>query len=77
MHTAKLFQNGRSQAVRLPAEFKFDGDRVFIRKVGDAVILLPYREPWQSLLASLTLFSDDFMENREQPLQQAREGLFE
>jgi antitoxin VapB len=38
---AKLFQNGRSQAVRLPKEFRFEGDRVRIRRVGQAVLLEP------------------------------------
>jgi antitoxin VapB len=39
--TAKLFQNGRSQAVRLPREFRFQGDRVRIRRVADGVLLQP------------------------------------
>jgi antitoxin VapB len=77
METAKLFKNGRSQAVRLPKEFRLDGTQVFIKKMGNAVVLIPYRDSWQPLLASLTQFSDDFMESREQPEQQAREGLFE
>lgn len=41
--TAKLFQNGRSQAVRLPKEFRFPGDEVTLRREGDAVILEPVR----------------------------------
>jgi len=77
MQTAKLFQNGRSQAVRLPKEFRFGGDQVFVKKMGNAVILIPYHEPWQSLFDSLTQFSDDFMESREQPEPQIREELFE
>jgi antitoxin VapB len=76
METAKLFQNGQSQAVRLPKEYRFQGDQVYIKRLGDAVILLPYREPWNTLIASLDLFSDDFMDEREQPAQQEREGLF-
>jgi antitoxin VapB len=77
MQTARLFKNGRSQAVRLPKEFRFDGDRVFIKRVGNSVVLIPYREPWQSLLDSLEMFSDDFMEDRGQPPQQEREAAFE
>jgi antitoxin VapB len=76
METAKLFQNGQSQAVRLPKEYRFQGDQVYIKRLGDAVILLPYRDPWDTLVASLDLFSDDFMDEREQPAQQEREGLF-
>jgi antitoxin VapB len=44
---AKVFQNGRSQAVRLPKEFRFEGDEVSIRREGDAVILEPLeRDAW-------------------------------
>ena len=76
MNTAKLFINGRSQAVRLPKEFRFDGDEVFIKKVGDVVILIPYHTPWKTLEDSLQLFSADFMEDREQPAIQDREDAF-
>ncbi len=72
METAKLFRNGRSQAVRLPKEFRFEGAEIFIKKVGNAILLIPYRESWQTLFDSLNQFSDDFMETRNQPKQQAR-----
>ena len=62
--------------MRLPKEYRFQGDRVYVKRLGDAVILLPYRDPWSTLMASLDLFSDDFMDEREQPAQQEREGLF-
>ena len=77
MRTAKLFKNGGSQAVRLPKEFRFKGSRVFIKKVGDAVVLLPHQDSWQMLFDSLEQFTDDFMATRDQPEQQDREGLFE
>ncbi len=77
MRTAKLFKNGRSQAVRLPKEFRFDGTQVFVKKVGNMVVLIPEQGSWQTLFDSLDQFSDDFMETRNQPEQQVREGLFE
>jgi antitoxin VapB len=77
MQTTKLFQNGQSQAVRLPKEFRFQGDKVFIKRMGNAVVLLPYTDSWQSLFESLDKFSDDFMEQREQPEQAPRESAFE
>ena len=43
MGTAKLFRNGRSQAVRLPKEFRFEGDEVSVRREGEAVILEPLK----------------------------------
>ena len=53
METAKLFRNGQSQAVRIPKEFRFEGTEVFIKKIGNAILLVPYRESWQTLFDSL------------------------
>ena len=76
MQTAKLFVNGRSQAVRLPKEFNFKGTDVFIQKVGDSVILFPKDRTWETFLNGLNGFTDDYMANgREQPPIQEREGL--
>jgi antitoxin VapB len=76
VETARLFKNGQSQAVRLPKDFRFEGEKVFIKRVGNAVVLIPYQESWETLLESLDQFSDDFMEVREQPPTQHRESLF-
>ena len=75
MQHAKLFQNGQSQAVRLPKDFRFDGDSVTIKRVGKAVVLLPHNEPWETLLDSLALFSSDFMSERDLPPVDVREDL--
>ncbi|AKP25230.1 Virulence-associated protein B [Leptospira interrogans serovar Manilae] len=76
MQTAKLFINGRSQAVRLPKEFQFAGDDVLIQKVGEAVILVPKNKAWNVFLEGLNGFSDDFFkEGREQPKFDKREKL--
>jgi len=76
METAKLFQNGRSQAVRLPKNYNFTGKDVFIQKVGETVILFPKDKVWETFLEGLNGFTDDFMANgREQPEMQEREGL--
>ena len=76
MQTARLFVNGRSQAVRLPKEFQFKGESVYIQKVGDAVILVPFDKAWETFLHGLNSFSDDFMsEGRLQELEQRREEL--
>jgi antitoxin VapB len=74
--SAKLFKNGDSQAVRLPKEFRFKGTEVLIRRVGTAVVLLPKSHSWDTLLASLSKFPPDFMEERYQsPVQDTREPL--
>jgi antitoxin VapB len=66
---AKLFQNGRSQAVRLPREFRFEGDRVRIRRVGQGVLLEPIIEDTKKWFRKLDEFnSEPFMpEGRKQP----------
>ena len=77
MRTAKLFRNGQSQAVRLPKEFRLPGTEVRIKKVGDAVLLLPIRSGWENLKEAVSQFTSDFMEEREQPIaQQRRKRLF-
>ena len=76
MMTATLFENGRSQAVRLPKECRFEGDEVAVNKIGDIVILLPKENKWSGFLQSLEMFTDDFMKDgREQPGAQERESL--
>lgn len=77
MKTAKLFKNGQSQAVRLPKEFRFPGDKVYIQKMGNCIFLIPFEDPWKLFVDSLHEFSADFMEDREQPPMQSREEMFE
>jgi len=59
----------------LPDEFRLPGNEVYIRKLGNAIILISCRAPWQSLTDSLNAFSDDFVEDRAQPNQPAREDI--
>ncbi len=73
MKTAKLFRNGQSQAVRLPKEFRFKDNHVFIKKSGNIVMLIPANNSWDSLLNSLSKFSNDFLASRKQPKTQGRE----
>jgi antitoxin VapB len=63
MDTAKLFKNGRSQAVRLPREYAMPGDEVYVRKINGIVMLIPKdQDPWKHFIESLGKFSDDFMD---------------
>ena len=75
MQTAKLFANGRSQAVRLPKECRLPGNDVYIKKFENIVILMPKDDPWVTLVDSLEHFSDDYMEERDQPKTQMRDPL--
>lgn len=76
-HVAKLFMNGRSQAVRLPVRFRFDCKEVFIRKdpkTGD-IILSQKPKDWSAFLALLAQIDvpDDFMEDRDKRPPQDRD----
>ena len=76
--TAKLFQNGQSQAVRLPKEFRFENQKeVFIKKIDGMVVLIPKSDKtvWDTMFDNLDNFSDDFMQTRTEPKQE-REDLF-
>ena len=76
--TAKLFQNGQSQAVRLPKEFRFENlKEVFIKKINGMVILIPKSDKtvWDTMFDNLDNFSDDFMQTRSESKQE-REDLF-
>ena len=77
MDTAKIFKNGKSQAIRLPKEYRFRGSKVYLKQVGNAVVLIPEQDSWQTLIESLAQFSDDFMTERQQPSAQERESMFE
>lgn len=70
---AKIFMNNRSQAVRLPKEFQFRTQEVFIRKEGSAVVLSPKPFDWTSFLADAPVASATFMEEVEDLPVQERE----
>lgn len=76
METAKIFWSGRSQAVRLPKDFRFQGDAVRIRRHGSAVILEPLAEDWRWLDAIADQLDEDFVRAaNEQPEPQERPAL--
>mgnify|MGYP001156593606 FL=1 len=76
MKTAKIFQNGQSQAVRLPKEFRFNGKEVFVKKIGNAIMLLPKDDWWAPMDRNIGKFTDDFMSERDQGVVESREELF-
>ena len=76
MMTAKVFENGRSQAVRLPKECRFDTDEVAVNRIGDIVLLMPKTNKWSSFMQAIDMFSEDFMEDdRNAGNKQEREEL--
>ncbi len=75
--TAKILNRGGRQTVQLPKGVSINSKEVFIKVIGDALILIPKDNPWQTLLESLDEFSDDFMERREQTKIDKRDIVFE
>ena len=76
METAKVFENGRSQAVRLPKKFRFAGDEVVVQRLGNAVLLVPKEDAWQTFMNGINGFTDDFFEDgRTQDISTVRESL--
>lgn len=77
MDTAKLFKNGRSQAVRLPKQYALPGNEVYVTKVNGIVMLVPKGKGiWKPFLDSLDMFSGDYMSSpREQGSIEERESI--
>ena len=75
MDTARLFQSGLSQAVRLPKEYRFAGTEVMVQHFGNGVLLLPLDDPWQTLEAGLAAFEPGFELTRQQPQDQMRADI--
>lgn len=76
MDTAKIFENGRSQAVRLPQKYRFNADEVVIQRLGDAVLLVPKESLWNTFMDGVNSFTEDIFENgHDQGGQEERDSL--
>ena len=75
MDTARIFQSGRSQAVRLPKAYRFEGTEVVVKHFGNGVLLMPLNDSWAMLDAALDAFEPGFQIDREQPGVQVREEI--
>lgn len=63
------------QSIKIPDNFKINDDKVYLKKVGNALYIIPFHNPWQNLIDSVDEFSQDFMNDREQPTDQTRESF--
>ena len=74
--TTKVFMNGRSQAVRIPAEYRFEEDELFINKIGNTLMLTPRSSLIYTLRQGAAMVSEDFMaEGRPNEITTVREEL--
>jgi antitoxin VapB len=75
VHTAKVFKNGRSQAIRLPKEFRVEADEVYLKKTPEGFLVMT-RDPWDIFFEGVRELSDDFLAGgRTQPPTQQRKPL--
>ncbi|HKL01880.1 MAG TPA: type II toxin-antitoxin system VapB family antitoxin [Desulfotignum sp.] len=78
MESAKLFNNGRSQAVRLPKAYRFEGNEVYVKKVAEGVLLLSKKQSlWDLWEKNLLKYDSPFMMERNQPIQQQERESFD
>jgi antitoxin VapB len=75
LDTARVRNEGSLQTIELPANYRFVGERVLVKRMGNAMILLPEAEAWEPLLDSLSQFTEDFLVDRALPPVQAREDF--
>lgn len=75
METVKISEKGKIQSLILPNSLRINSKEVILSKVGDAIIIIPKKKGWKSLIDSLNKFSSDFMSVREQPSPDNRENL--
>lgn len=71
--TAKVFMNGRSQAIRLPKEFRFDTKEVYIVRQGDNLLISAKKPSWNDFFNQASAFDDDFLADRADDLPQERD----
>lgn len=73
--TARLFRNGRNQAVRLPREYEIQAEEVYIERSGDALLLTPKPKNWNSCFAHARRLGADMPDRVEDPLPREQEAL--
>ena len=77
MHLEKVLveTTATGQAIQIPESLKIEYSKVYLKKTGNVIHIIPYNNAWQNFYDSLSGFSTDFMEERNQPLHQQRESL--
>lgn len=74
--TVKINKKLGSQIIQIPEGLEIEDDKVYMKKVGNSIYVIPFHNPWDSLINSTELFTKDFLDERDQPEVQERD-LFE
>ena len=75
VETVDIQNNSGIQAIQIPEAFKINDSKVYLKKTGNVIYIIPYHNPWQNFFDSLTEFTPDFMEERNEPSPQTRESF--
>jgi antitoxin VapB len=75
IETADIQNISGVQSIHIPAGLRINDDKVYLKKMGNVIYIIPYHTPWQNFYDSLSGFTDDFMSGRNQPPQQNRESF--
>ena len=75
IETIDIKNNKGTQAIRIPKKMRINDDKVYLKKVGNTLYVIPYHSPWHNLFASTDSFTSDFMDERNQPIQQQRDSF--
>ncbi|MBW8049976.1 MAG: AbrB/MazE/SpoVT family DNA-binding domain-containing protein [Cytophagales bacterium] len=73
--TIDIQNNEGFQAIQIPKQLEIKDNKVYLKKIGNTLYIIPYNKPWQSMIDSLSLFTEDFMNDRDQPDEQNRENI--
>lgn len=76
VETVELQDISGLQAIRLPDNFRIKDDKVYIKKAGEVLYIIPYHNPWKNFFTSLDQFTTDFMEDRNQPSEIQKRDTF-
>jgi len=74
--TVKIKNKSGSQIIQIPEGLKIEDNKVYLKKVGNSIYVIPFHNPWDSLIQSTGLFTNDYLDERNQPTVQERD-LFE
>ncbi len=73
--TIDIKEETDNQKILIPNNMRINDDKVYLKKMGNAIYIIPFHNPWQNLIESTESFTADFMENRNQIDTQKRESL--
>jgi len=73
--TIDIKKEGGSQVIAIPSDMAINDDKVYLKKVGNVIYLIPFQNPWQSMVDGAQYFSDDFMDERNQSEMQVRDDI--